>query len=285
MLRLALSCTLVLAACGPKAVAPKPVEPVVEAPKSIWKAYPRVDITDGGWLIMPSDLGMNPDAQGALTAAGVPADQVATVIAGTEDAAWPRLFADPDARYNNYLELGLMRARQVAYLEPDQVVLAILADENQHLKPEARPTQDFFAVFIEWGVMPIDPVAARPGTQLDASRYDAVKIVDPDRVFAYSGLRYIERSTEILMAAGVPEKALESLFNRSEQNSWPRGLRDDRRAAHAADISKYKARRIAELNRNVLLLISAAENQHMPGALAPGMDFYVLVDPAGVSKQ
>jgi len=280
---LALSLALALAAgCGPKPV-PKPAEPPAEPPAFDWAAYPRVDIVDGAYLVMPADLAQVPGIEATLASAGVPADLIAGVISGSEEAAWPGPFADASQRYDHAAELALMRTRQVAYLDPDWVVVAALVDENQHLEPEVRPQHDLFAVFIEWGVQPIDPVPARPGTKLDADRYDAVKVVDPDRVFPYAGIRYLENAEATLLSAGVPQTALEAVYNRSEELGWPRELRWDRRPANAAAISTYHGRKVAQLGASVLVLIAADENQHMADKLRPTYDFYFLVDGTGVA--
>lgn len=275
---------VVFSGCGPKAAVPKPVDPTPAQPAGFdWGTYPRVDIVDGSYLLSPTGLDDVQDVKDVLTRAGVPADQIDTVLIGATADAWPAPFADENTRYYNSAEIGLIRARQVTYLDPDSILVVVRADENQHLKPDARPQHDFFATFSEYGVQPIDRVPPRPGTSLDARKYKLVKLTDADRILPYGGLRYIEGVADVLRAAGVPDTAVETVFNRSEEFGWLPALRYDKRVANADAILRYKARKVADIGSNVLVLIAADDNQHMPGGLKPSFDFYFLVEAAGIA--
>lgn len=320
MRTLALPLAVALGACGPKA-------PVVNNPGEVeqtgqafqWKAFPRVDIVDSNYLVPSVDLTTVEGIDATLTAAGVPQDQLATVKEAAMDAAWPGPLSDPNQRYNYYLELGLMRARHVAYLtkpevnaapedqyydeyggdyygyeygrmggydlDKEWVLVAVLADENQHLRPELRPEKDFFAVIVEWGVRPLERVPPRPGTEIAIDKFPAVKISDADRILPYAGIRYVEGIKEILVAAGIPEAAHETLYVRSEEYGWPREMLYDRRSTHANEIPKFKGRKIADVGGSVLVMIPAAENEHMPEALRPTFDFFFVVEPSAVVKR
>lgn len=320
MRTLALPLAVALGACGPKAPVINPGEVEQAGPSFQWKAFPRVDIVDSGYLVSSVDLSMVEGLDATLTAAGVPQDQVAAIKESSSDAAWPGPLSDPNQRYNHYLEITLMRAHQVAYLTkpevneppPDPyydeygyggygdyggygygygsddknwVLVAVLADENQHLRPELRPEKDFFAVFVEWGVRPLERVPARPGTEIAVEKFPAVKISDADRIFPYAGIRYVEGIQEILVAAGIPEAAHETVYVRSEEYGWPREMMYDRRSNHANEIPKFKARKIADVGGNVLVMIPASENEHMPEALRPTFDFFFVVEPSAVAKR
>ena len=314
----------VFGACGPGPKPVTPTDPTTDAPVFTWKSFPRVDVVDSSYLVPPPvALDTVAGLEQTLTGAGVPADQIPAILQGADPTNWPDPLADENQRYNAYTEIGLMRVHQIAYLtapgekpaedgggthtldggepnyddyyedyygyppappDPNWVLLAVLADENQHLKPELRPAKDFFTVFVEWGVRPIDKVAPRPGTTVDAKKFDSVKI-DPERVYGYAGLKWVTGIEDILKAAGVPEAAIPSIYARSEEGGWPPELRWDRRTDNAGTISSYKARKLADLESGTLVMIAAAENQHLPEAVRPKFDFYMMVEPAGVTPR
>lgn len=303
---------LACGACGGPATNVKKPEPVEPPPAFQWKTFPRVDIVDSAYLVSPADLTMVEGLDGVLTAAGVPQDQLEAVKEGAVEATWPGPIGDPNQRYNHSMEIALIRAHHVAYLTKPEVaeptpeydeyggyygygysgyddkawvLVAVLADENQHLRPELRPEKDFFAVFVEWGIKPIDRVPVRPGTEIATDKFPAVKITDLDRLQPYAGLRYTEGAKDILVAAGIPEAGLEAIYVRSEEAGWPRELQYDRRAGHAAELTKLKGRKLADVGGNVLVMIPAAENQHMPDALRPTYDYYFVVEPSAVAKR
>jgi hypothetical protein len=284
-----------VAACGGKTTTTTTTTPTTttttqpaEPAKFDWTRFPRVDIVEVYGLISPSYLRDLPKIADTLGEAGVPQAEQEAVLAGNDESAWPAPFAS-DQRWNNnnIYEMVLIRSRHVAYLPNKQRLVVALAGENQHLKPDARPTKDFFLVYTDESVKPIDTVPERKQTDgaFDYTQLVATYIVDPGQIISGYEVRSATNIRDILVGAGIPETEHENVFARSNESGWPYLMSNfDQRIANPDILKQFVVRRVAVIDgSNTLVMMPAAENAHMPEGWRPDQDIYAVFATGGVN--
>jgi hypothetical protein len=229
-----------------------------------------------------------PKINDTLAEAGVPQAELEAVLAGNDETAWPAPFASEQRwNNNNIYEMVLIRSRHVAYLPNKQRLVVALASENQHLKPDARPSKDFFLVYTDESVKPIDTVPERKQTfegAFDYTQFAAVSIVDPGQIIAGIDLSGISGIRDILTGAGIPESEHANVFAHSNEGGWPYLMSNfDQRIGNPDIIRQFVARRVATVEGNTLIMIVPSENTHMPEGWRPDVNIYAIFVPDGLN--
>jgi hypothetical protein len=118
-------------------------------------------------------------------------------------------------------------------------------------------------------------------------RYPRVRIVDAGQLISTPNFRADADATARLRAAGIPEADFETVFARIEESGWPPKLASfDERIANPALVAALCPRRISppgERRGDVLVIVVAGENQHMPDGWRPDVDIYMTFEAHGLA--
>ncbi len=109
-----------------------------------------------------------------------------------------------------------------------------------------------------------------------------VKITNPSALDNPTPVRKSHGSAAGLTAAGISDEQQELVLSYGDSDHWPDGIKNDSaRAANKAYIQNFACYRLATYPEDgvakAIIMIPAKENMHMPEAMRPLADLYVLL--------
>ncbi len=121
-----------------------------------------------------------------------------------------------------------------------------------------------------------------------AAQQQQVKIADPGVLNNPQPVRKSRGAEAALQAAGVTAEQMAQVLGYGDSENWPEGIKNDSlRAENQAYIQNYVCFRIASYPEDSLtktiLMVPARENIHMPEAMRPLSDLYLLVPERGIA--
>lgn len=201
---------------------------------------------------------------------------------------WPGGMKSASARTKNWQQLTAFKARFIADLPGNSVLLWIASSHNQHMPADLRPVNDFFLHLEKKGVHlgirseyrgpatpPPHPVSSRL-QQLLGPEKAVTTIINPKRLYfqrlasvAGSGQKLREQFSS-LQAADI-EKF-------SDPDQWNSGLQLIAAGAGSDEpLRRLTTYYIADLPQNLVVLwVPVAENKSLPRTLLMPRDFYLI---------
>ncbi len=122
-----------------------------------------------------------------------------------------------------------------------------------------------------------------------AAQQQQVKISDPSVLDHPGPVRKSRGADAALQAAGITSEQMAQVLQYGDADLWPEGIKNDSlRRANQPYIQNYTCFRVASFPEDSLtktiIMVPARENVHMPEAMRPLSDIYVLVPERSLAE-
>lgn len=251
---------------------------------------PQVRFVDPPALDLRHRLGNWKEAQASMEASGLSPTQRMVIVAGSDTRLWPPAITTQPASattqpyLRNYVLFEVFRFQQDGR---ERVVALMPVLDNLHMPDDMRPLGDIHLVLFSDGV---EAVASglRPKPPIREPHWDTlpkVRVREPAGLFATYQLLQDHEARRVLAAAGMDERAISLIAYRSHEKQWPTGMSSfDSRYPRIRKLRKLRVAEVARWDDKVLLLAPAARNRHLPKAMRPLFDLYLVYSASAIGS-
>jgi hypothetical protein len=213
----------------------------------------------------------------------------------SKEQNWPPGMQTDAARTKNWQQLTSFKARYIADMPGNGVLLWITSTDNQHMAADLRPVNDFFLHFdkkgVKLGALSVYRWPASPGTHPVSTRLQQLlepaksttKIISPKRLY-FQPLSTVPGSGQKLREQFSSLQAAD-IEKFSDPDQWNSGLQLIAAGADSDEpLRRLSAYYIADLPQNLVVLwIPLGENKHLPSTLLMPRDFYLIANRDAVT--